>query len=56
MTRQESKGEFVPFSAMTRMSGIILSDCRIFKGAEDAMQNTFNKKTVSSLNMLLKTV
>lgn len=38
MPRQESKGEFVPFSAMTRMSGIILSDCRIFKGAEDAMQ------------------
>ena len=41
---------------MTRMSGIILSDCRIFKGAEDAMQKYIQQENGFFLNMLLKTV
>lgn len=37
------KADFIPFSAETRMSGIKLPDCQIFKGAADRIFNFVKK-------------
>ena len=36
--------EFVPFTAQTRMSGVILKDKKIFKGAIDSMEKYVNEQ------------
>lgn len=38
LNKEQAQGEFVPFSAATRMSGLILGQQRVFKGSVDAMK------------------
>lgn len=40
----DAKGEFVPFSAATRMSGFVQQGRRFFKGSEDAMKKYIKEK------------
>lgn len=39
LDKESIDAEFVPFTAQTRMSGVILKDKKIFKGAIDSMEN-----------------
>ena len=38
LAKDQAEGEFVPFSAATRMSGLVQKGSRIFKGSVDAMK------------------